>query len=83
MCIRRQKVAIIYRLFYGRIAGVCVFGTDEDGKITIIDVRTEQHTSYSMMNPVFSALYNPNRPEFLCVASYTGLFIYDVRNMKT
>lgn len=60
-----------------------MFGTDDYGKITIVDVRTEQHSSYDMLNPVFCALYNPVKPELLCVAMYEGLFVYDVRNMKT
>jgi hypothetical protein len=63
------------------ISGVCVFTTD-DGTVTIVDTSNNQHTTYQMGHPVFSAMYNPIQPEFLCVASYKGLFIYDVRNMK-
>lgn len=62
--------------------GVVVFGSDE-GKMIIADTNTKNHSVYNLRTPVFSSMYNPIKPELLCVALFRGLFIYDVRNLKT
>lgn len=57
--------------------GVAVFGTD-NGQMTIVDTFSKEDSIYNMKSPVFSAIYNPLKPELLCVALYRGLYIFDV-----
>lgn len=54
--------------------------TCENGKVHIVDIRSKEETAYPVSCTAFSAVYNPQHPELLLIASRRdGLIVRDIR----
>ncbi|CAD5232070.1 unnamed protein product [Bursaphelenchus xylophilus] len=58
---------------------ICV-ATNEDGRFHIVDIRAKEQTAYNVKCCAYSAVYNPQHPELLLIATRKkGMTIRDIR----